>query len=188
MFEKLIHFWRTNVDLKSGNYIAKDDQPFLKKYNLIPPHSFAEFVRSDFYGKKKSSEVHSGLLPRPYGGDIENATIYFLMGNPGVGSWDYFDEENEDYRKESIQNLHQEDLKKTDYPFLPLNPLYSWTGAGRYWNRKLSPLIEDVIGKRGGNYRNAASFISKKFCVFELFPYHSKSFGIKNKDLKILPS
>lgn len=193
MFEELIHFWKTNVDIKSGNYIANADRPILSKYNPLPPHSFNKFIKSEEYGRKGSKKVHSGLLPRPYAGDIENARIYFLMINPGFGPWDYFDEENKDYRLAGINTLFQENLDPM-YPFLYLNPKYCWTGGGRYWNKKLAPVVKEVKDQKNKkhpkncSYQEALSFVSQRFAVFELFPYHSQIPPITNSDIKILPS
>lgn len=136
---------------------------------------------------KGSKKIHSGLLPKPYSGDIENARIYFLMINPGFGAWDYYDEENHDYRNEGINSLFQRKLNQ-QYPFSQLNPKYSWTGGGRYWNKKLAPVIKEVKDQNKFSYQEALSLISQRFSVFEFFPYHSQTFGIPNKVLNILPS
>lgn len=188
MFEELVKFWKDNLDLKSGNYFAAADKQLLEENaNLVPPQSFASFIKSKDYAEKNSQKVHVGLLPRPYSGDIENARIYFLMINPGFGPWDYFAEENPEYRKDAIQTLKQQRLD-LQYPFSQLNPKFSWTGGGRYWNKKLAPLIKHIQIENEVSYQEAASWVSKQFAVLELFPYHSQTFGISNKLLNKLPS
>jgi hypothetical protein len=187
MFEELIHFWKTNVDLKSGNYIAKADQPFLTKVKQIPPQSFADFIDSEEYGIKGCKLIHSGLLPRPYSGDIENAKVFVLMINPGFGAWNYYEQENPDYKDVWINNLRQRNPNRK-YPFSSLNPKYSWTGGSRYWNKKFYEVIKAVQDEKQCGFQEAASFVSQNFSVFELFPYQSQTFGISNKVLNSLPS
>jgi hypothetical protein len=46
------------------------------------------------------TKVHLSLVPKPFCGDVANATIYLLLLNPGLGPWDYYGEmEVAEYRQ-----------------------------------------------------------------------------------------
>jgi hypothetical protein len=183
--EQLITFWKNNIDFNSQCFLIEDDNNLIGKYARCF-NTYYDYINSNEYGLNNPI-IHSGLLPGPYAGNIRKATIYLLLLNPGFSPIDYKAEEDQDYLTEIKNQLLQVKLNK-NYPFFPLNPEYSWTGAGEWWNKKLSPIINELMSKKRISYKQACSIIAKKICSFELFPYHSKNFSISNKILKVLPS
>ena len=123
----------------------------------------------------------------PYVGDITNASVYILMLNPGFRPLDYYaEQESSEYIQALKSGLHQTGYNK--YPFYFLDPRFSWTGGGSYWNQKLGAYIKKIISRDGITYQEAAYNISHKIAVLELVPYHSSHFKLPKKEIKKLKS
>ena len=91
---------------------------------------------------------HTGLLPLPYVGDLENAKAVVCMLNPGFGPSDYFAEEQSDFRSATMSNLLQS-FSKELIPFFLLDRRFAWSGGYTWWRRKFQPVVEAIEHKRG---------------------------------------
>jgi hypothetical protein len=172
-------------------YLLKDDEQILdsfRKRRLSITHdSYESYVMGDDFNARDSGLLHTGLLPIPYLGDLQQANIFILMLNPGLGHHDYFAEENnQPYRKALIRNLRQQLDKRYPMPFL--NPAFSWHGGGQYWISRLKPFIEDIVKKKKCTFGEAMEVVSRSVCCLELVPYHSTSFKIPRSVLNALKS
>jgi hypothetical protein len=194
--EKLLEFWEgydpeEGLHQKDKEYFAKEENTPLKKLVLNKP----------IKKTKNKKKIHSKLIAQPYYGNIKKAHICFLFLNPGFDPDDYDDESEEtengcNFRGVLIKAIKQEEM---DYPFYPLNPELKrskpdsklkntddprrdWTGARKYWESKLKSVIK-YFKEKGLCEENIRNLIQKEFCVIELFPYHSKEFGIPDKHL-----
>jgi len=131
------------------------------------------FADGSFYmpGDRK---LHLGLLPQPFVGDLQRASIYILSLNPGCGPQDYFGEYTvKEYHDALLANLKQR-FNGSDFPFLMLDPKYSW--GFRYWHRKLSAIILKLSKKWEVSFADARRVLASQVASLELFPYHSSSF------------
>lgn len=178
-YNDLINHWRQY----KPKYL-KHEKDVLPTNMIVEYSSLNEYIESvDYFNSFPKS--HIGLLPVPYCGDIKNAQIYFLLLNPGFSPQDYSDESNADYKKVLINNIFQQN---NEFAFFPLNPKYCWTGAARWWHRKLKLLINTTKDTKKCSYKDACSFLSTKICALELFPYHSQHFSISEKKLSEIQS
>ena len=67
------------------------------------------FIAQPDFGKR-SNQLNLGLLPMPFAGNLNTASVFLLMLSPGVGPDDYFGEYRvPEYRSALIKNLHQGD-------------------------------------------------------------------------------
>lgn len=181
---KLISGWR-NCNLDSKPYLFPDDVPHITSANSKIFNSFSEYFSSEEFGLS-NGELHTGLLPLPYAGNLEKASIFVLLLNPGLSPGDYFAEEKTEFRNAKIQNLRQE-IGNIEYPHISLNPQFAWHSGFTYWHDKLDKVIAELVKKSGLTYQEAMSILSKNLASLELVPYHSKSFK-QWKLLKKLPS
>ncbi|HTX80457.1 MAG TPA: hypothetical protein VMC62_12350, partial [Longilinea sp.] len=182
----LISAWQ-QCDLTSSPYILPADKPYLTKYSTRIFHSFDEYIANPEFGSSSDTNLHVGLLPLPFIGNLRKATIFVLMLNPGLHPGDYYAEQyNFEYKKACIRNLHQEN-NNDEYPFIFLNPQFAWHPGFEYWNKKFNPIIETLEKQSQITYQEAMSILAKSLACLELLPYHSKSFG-SNSLLKVLPS
>ncbi len=172
---KLISGWR-NCNLESPPYLFPDDIAHTTNGNFKVFHSFDEYVFTNEFGLLSDKNLHTGLLPMPYIGNLEKATIFVLMLNPGLSAGDYFAEEQPEFRNAQIQNLRQEN-GSIEYPFIFLNPKFAWHPGFDYWHKKLDDVIKKLAKQSEITYQNAMSILAKNLVCLELFPYHSKSFG-----------
>jgi hypothetical protein len=62
-----------------------------------------------------------------------------------------------------------------------------YTSGTAYWLEHAKPFYE-TLDKEGYNCGKANELIQDKLCSLELFPYHSKKFGIPRKILEGVPS
>jgi hypothetical protein len=181
---EIIKYWR-KLDTNGPSYIHKSDN-ILFNSDIYKYTSYDEYIKSNEFGNI-GSNLHSGLIPSPYCGDILNAKIYILMLNPGFSSIDYYVEQYcQSFREAEINCLRQEKLG--EYPFYSLNPKFIWTGGGQYWESKLKDIINNYIKIHNVKYSSALKEISKRIALLELIPYHSFRFGLSNKITELLIS
>lgn len=115
--------------------------------------------------------IHTNLYCKTFIGNIENAKVIILYGNPGLKLGDYRDEhEDEDY----INELDS-DLNFTSNGFLCLREVAKETGGYNYWNNgnRFKKIIQEYSDKKGVSYSDSHSFIAKNICLLESIGYHS---------------
>lgn len=172
----LIEGWR-KCDLQSPPYMFPDDKKHLFGFRKTKTYySFDEYVSSPEFGMSDIN-LHLGLIPMPFAGNLEKATVFVLMLNPGLSAGDYFAEQKEpEFRNAHIRSLRQEN-ENDDYPFIFLNPEFAWHPGFGYWQKKFHNIVDEIRRRSGTTYQQAMSKFSKNLACLELIPYHSKSFG-----------
>lgn len=182
LIKLLIKFWNTTFD--KPYFIHKND----KINNSLKFKSYKKYIKSYVSDKSKihPNDLHVGLYPVPYIGNIEKATLFILMKNPGFSHEDYIAEEKFSTFREALkENLSQ--LSQMSYPFLFLNPEFLWTGGGRYWEDKFGVYAEEMSYKKGITYGEALKLIANKVACLELVPYHSEK-GVSKATISNLES
>ena len=174
----LIDSWK-DWDSSNKPYVLGADSAILNtaknEQDIIKYSSYKNYYSNGDFGNPAQEGVHLDLLPQPYCGGLRNAEIYILLLNPGLDPTDYYGEyEVPKYRKSLLDNIAQRG--NADYPFIFLNPAYSWTGGYRWWHSKLDEIIAQISVHYKISYAGARQLLSKKVASIELFPYHSKSF------------
>lgn len=178
---ELIDFWEQFNTEEKPLFHEKDKNNIKKDYYKC--NNFKDYIKHiKSQNFKSENKFHSGLIPIPYIGDIENAKIYILMNNPGFEILDYYAEScNKKLRDTLIDNLHQEKkLLDSEFPFIFLNPEFLWHGGGRYWEIKLKNIIEETKILFKCSYAGALSHVAKTVAVLQFVPYHSKDFLFPN--------
>jgi hypothetical protein len=133
------------------------------------------------------SRLHLGLIPIPYFGDLNEATAFILMLNPGFGSGDYYGEYKVPaLRAAMVSNLRQEPGRQ--YPLLSLNPEFSWHSGAHYWRPRLHWLALAIAQQKGTTYLDALSTVARRVCILQLVPYHSTAFALPGRILSQLES
>lgn len=175
-YHNLIEGWR-NCNLESLPYLFPDDEKhFLGFSDSKTYHSFDEYVASSEFGIPDIN-LHLGLLPLPFAGNLEKASIFILMLNPGLSAGDYFAEQRVvEFRNAHIRSLRQENADD-EFPFIFLNPAFAWHPGFGYWQKKFHNIIDEIRIQSNVTYQQAMSILSKRLACLELMPYHSKSFG-----------
>jgi len=183
----IINFWR-ELDINNGQeLIHPQDLQILENVNRINLN-FNNYVGNcdNLFGD--NYQLHTGLIPVPYAGDIRRARIYLLMLNPGFHPNDYYSENYcENYRNALIQTLRQENINNA-FPFHYLNPEFIHTSGGEYWFNKFRDIIIQFSSELNLPYDISISFISQNICALELFPYHSINFQINQNIINECPS
>jgi hypothetical protein len=173
-------------------YVLSSDRPVLLSERFahasVIRESWAEAMAADDFCAPGDTRLHLGLLPIPYLGDIQRATVFILLLNPGLGPDDYFGEyQITGYREALLRNLKQ-DFSHKSLPFLFLDPQYSWHGGFNWWHSKLSGVIEELARIWHITFAAARSELGRSLACIELFPYHSPSFNDAGSWLKDLQS
>ena len=121
----------------------------------------------------KASGLRTEVLPDPYVGDPNSASVILLALNPGFRQADIdLNMASEEYVDQSRRNLTHESRT----PFLFFDPAFEYTGGNIWWSRILAPLMKAGIPKQE---------IAKKIACVQYLPYHSVTY----RDLGvILPS
>lgn len=172
----LIESWR-RCNLEAPPYLFPDDEKHLSDFpDSKTYHSFNEYVVSSEFGLSDIN-LHLGLLPIPFAGNLEKASIFILMLNPGLSAGDYFAEQQvAEFRNAHIRSLRQEN-SDDEFPFIFLNPDFAWHPGFGYWQKKFHNIVDETRKQFKVTYQEAMSLLSKRLACLELMPYHSKSFG-----------
>jgi len=187
--ESLLKTWQS-LDLNNPPYILPGDQKILdeSKTPISSIRDFADWHSDKDFGQRLPHELQAGLLPVPFVGDLRKARVFLLTLNPGFEPLDLYGEDtNGDFKKDLVNNLTQSGLD-SEYPFLTLNPKYSWHGGYKYWSKRLSDLIAFFQTERKCSFRQSLAFIAQNVAVLEAAPYHSTSFDVSKKVISQLQS
>lgn len=181
-----IETWRS-CSFEDPPYIFPGDDSLLGGKNLSTYHSFADFTNSADFGLISDKKLHLGLLPAPFRGNLEKASIFILLLNPGLSPADYYAEyESNEFRAALLRTLRQQN-SDDDYPFTSLDPRFSW--QNKYWTQKLQGVIEELMKQNEGmSYRDALRMLAQNIACIQFVPYHSKKFGLTSSLQKQLAS
>lgn len=145
---------------------VKIENPWLKL-----PHSSDSYVlvedSKDIHdyneSKRGAVRIIEESIPEPFIGNPDTARVLLLSLNPGHSESDKDDFLDCDFRKAMFANLRHE---CQEFPFYPLNPHFSATGAGIWWRKHTRKLQQSA-----GIDDHA---IANRLLVIEWFPYHSE--------------
>ena len=167
--------WK-NLPDTNGKYIAKGDEKILHKCN--------DEIREK--GKRNSKYKSSDylfdleILPEPFWGDIRNAEVFILSGNPGLGKDEKNFNQNETFKNVTLKNIS---LEKPKIVWLDQNFKKDIVFDGKphpgfkYWEYR-TRVLRKAVGNDNLN-----------ICIIEYFPYHSKKISSVMRDKgKDLPS
>ena len=119
----------------------------------------------------KPNRLNLCLLPYPFIGDLENATIFVLMANPNAKPSDAYDGDGWD-KKKHIANLEQ-DFSGMELPFESLSRQPKPDG---YWYSRLKRTIERIMKKKSLSHEDAIELVAKDLAVIQRSPYWSTNF------------
>ena len=195
MIEELKKFWSKYFPYK----LHPDDENYLgnlrNKYcldisieNLRKKYGTdlkSDLTREKFVNDKgNKNKILTNLRAGPFFGDITNAKIYILMGNPGFHTGDFMDE----IEDENNIDLLNANLKLELKTFGCLHDKAIKTGGYRYWSNngripKISKILTS-INKQSSikNYQ----LVKDSICIVESIAYHSCN--KPNDELYNLPS
>jgi hypothetical protein len=139
--------------LSENPYVLEIDRECIRRHN--------ELVRDE------ATKFIIGSIPEPYIGSPKTAKVVLLGKNPGHSDDDKKSYCDRDFQSAMFHNLLHE---PQEYPFYPLNPAFSWTGAGKWWRKHTRELQIDC----GMKYE---ATLGKRLLVIEWFPYHSERFA-----------
>ena len=129
-------------------------------------------VKESFISNKfNRNKIIPNIFAIPFLGDVENARVYILMGNPGFDTGDYVDEiENENYIKLLKNNL---DFKSKN--FFCIDSMAFGTGGEKYWsqNGRMLKILKYLNSKNNLTSQDNYSFIKKSVCIIQSVAYHS---------------
>ncbi len=132
---------------KTSPHILEDDLNALSQFNKTP----------------EKLGWHTELLPCPFLGNYQKASIIFLCLNPGyIETKDVVDYNNDYYFQESLKTL----TMQSNTPFFCLNPMVNFSGAYIWWTKILKRLIDQFGWKR----------LSEKLMCLQFLAYHSKTY------------
>jgi len=145
-------------------------------------------ISAEDFGEPGERELHLSLIPQPFSGDLKRASVYLLLLNPGLGAWDYYGEDKvPEFRQTLLDNLRQR-FTSDRFPFLWLDPQFSWHGGFAWWHTKLAKVIQVLAEQWSVSFSEARTRLAAELASIELFPYHSASFHDADGWLRRLPS
>jgi len=191
----LIRHWR-ECNTNHSPYYYPGDEVVLTNDVVLNLASMSDYINSPVFGKRDDASLHVGLLPMPYMGDLMRARAVILMLNPGLKPIDYFaewgvsslDGIRELYRNALIENLRQGFRKDNDFPFVLLNPQFSWHSGFIYWEKRFQDIVKLAAEKHSMAYTEGLSWVSRQVAAVELLPYHARTFHFNRKVPDTIPS
>ena len=115
--------------------------------------------------------IHTNMYCKTFIGDIENAKVIILYGNPGLELGDYQDEHED---KKFIHESNN-DINFNSNGFLYLSDIAKETGGYNYWkngNRFLK-IIDGYAKEKSLSHKDSFNFVKKNICLLESIGYHS---------------
>lgn len=149
--------------------------------------SWDAFLASELWARR-SDVVHLGLLPAPYGGVLERASVFLLMLNPGFSPLDVFGEHRVPEYRAALEDGLRQNRAGRRRGFRALDPAFAWSGGFRYWYGKLRKVVEALAARTGLSQVEALALVRRELAVIQLFPYHSQRFGVPARILRRLRS
>jgi hypothetical protein len=152
-------------------------QPSVAKRWTAMHAGWREFTANPGFGAS-DRRLHLALLPMPFAGPLETASVVVLMLNPGLSPVDYFAEyEVPEFRNTLLSNLQRSAACPEHLnPFL--NPQFAWHSGFGYWHGKFRELIANHAAAHGRSLAESLRVFSREIAFLELYPYHSESFGL----------
>ena len=135
----------------------------------------------------QNNAIHSALLPCPYGGNLENASVYLLLLNAGFAETDYAELHNHNLNDALTSALVQANAQD-EYPFLSFDPLFNPPDGESWWRAKIGSVATALSDELDYNTEDMFRALSSQVAVLEAFPYHSKKFGLRDLVRNGLPS
>ena len=182
---ELIEAW-SGVSLLQAPYYLVGDEALLKDPERTTiRRSWEQYCSTSGFDDPGDSSLHIGLYPMPFIGNLETASIFVLMLNPGLSPLDYFAE----YRAREYRAALELNLSKNGQSsFFFLDPKLSWTGGYQYWSAKLTGLIQEWSKRASLSYSSARSSLCRRLAVVQYVPYHSVSYKLPQRVAESLRS
>lgn len=192
MDHDLIKVWREDKLIQPPYILKADFNIFQRSYSKIVVNDKEEYENLNQNEKKYA--IHAGLLPSPFGGNLENADIFLLYLNPGFHPCEYeFEMSNKPFKNSLIKQIRQNNAK-IDFPFISLNPDFSGHPGFAYFADNRSGILKRERSnlRHIGNYLInskrkefiemdsidiAYKYLSNRIAILEYFPYHSKNYN-----------
>lgn len=176
----LLKAWREFVGSAAPFLLAGDEvlaSPSVAKRWAEVHSGWEAFAQCPSFGSH-DPRFHLGLLPEPFAGALESASVVVLMLNPGLSPVDYFAEYKVPaFREAVIANLRQSP-SQAGHPNLFLNPEFSWHSGFAYWHGKFRELIARHAAVHGHSLAGSLRIFSQSIAFLQLYPYHSESFRL----------
>lgn len=140
---------------KDKEFVAEGDKESIDKIN--------EKIQNGSSKHKGKYIIDPKILPEPFWGDLENANVYILSGNPGLGDDEIVFNDNPDLVEATRRSITQNDpyIVWLDPAKPPIKNGEKIHNGHDYWIKKTKVL------------REAANPGNLNICIIEYFPYHS---------------
>lgn len=176
MAEDLIHFWRRYRWRPGELAVHPDDRAWMEQHWPAPlrePYlDWPAFLQNSRFGSK-DSDVHLSHLPAPFWGDLHRARVLLFLKNPGFDNTDYYLESRPDFREAHLHGLGSP-AEPLPFPFIHLDPRFSWSGSFLWWEQRLRPILDALVLHDGMTYQQALHTLSNRIAAVQLFPYRSR--------------
>ena len=195
MIDKLKEFWSKYIPYKlhpdDENYLGISKSKYCLELSINQLRNrYGNDLKSDIVNesfasnKSNRKKIMSNIFAIPFLGDVENARVYILMGNPGFETGDYVDEiENANYIQLLKNNIN---LKSKN--FICLEDMAINTGGYKYWydNRRMLKILKLLDNMNNLTTQENFEYLKNSICIIQSVAYHSCK--KPDKELYNLPS
>jgi hypothetical protein len=165
----LVDGWR-RTQFDEPPYVFAEDAPLVDSANADL------FAIDNPYTKDTNPPddiLYLRLLPQPYFGNLDTASIFVLMSHPGMKPLDFEVEDKKlEYRQALLQGLRQENAD-VEYPFVFLNPDFAWHTGYQYWKKRLGAIPVKIAAALGIEEHEAVRLLAREMACIQLVPYHT---------------
>ena len=150
-------------------YVLEDDAKFLRGNHREwqkKLFTYKDWKESNTGEKFGGNRLHLGLVPNPFMGDVENASIYVLMANPRSWPASYTDRDLSGVNKEFLANARQ-DFTGMEVRF---SSLADQSDRNGYWHGRLKRTIERIEKEKKLSYPEAFKQVANKPGRHPAFP------------------
>lgn len=144
---RLIQLWQ-KCPLNTPPFILPEDRADIQSQTPGVYHSFDEYISSSTFGQRNDKSLHVGLLPIPYVGNLEKASVFILLLNPGLSLAIILRSIRlRNFGRSAWRNLRQENIND-EFPFFFLDPRFAWHPGFEYWQSKLGNIVQALADKQ----------------------------------------
>lgn len=181
-------FWR-QLDRNTLPRVHPEDLPVFKNHDgwLTAFSTWDDFIKhQEWNAPDYDLKLQTSVIPLPYWGNLESASVVLLMLNPGFRPIDVWaTTQCPGWADMLWQNLHQE-YAPGELHFNFLDPQLAWHTGFAYWTSRFQSTLMQIQSRQQCSYHDALVWLGQRVACLQLVPYPSPSYALpKNISLAL---
>lgn len=179
----LVGFWEEYNPQEGPPFLHPTDREYMDAHGGLrqlwahPDEDAQAYLQHFAERHEHPDRFHLALRPFPFAGNLETADVVILMLNPRFVLSEYYANAHVGYIN-ALQSTMTQTFDGIGFPFMWLDPQFSWCDGFVYLEGKLRQVLQAVAGGQrfNGSYWQALQDASSRIALIELVAYASINF------------